>query len=259
MIILIGIVVLNIGLSFLINLLSDNLPNPNSKFLPICVSCKSKLAWTKYLFFLKCDSCGRNRTFRHFIVLIIMALSPIILYYFPPSRTGWLIGLLLLDYFLLVFIIDLEHRLIFYSLTIIGAVICLPIGVIIRLQNIGSSGSISLAIFWTLLGCLAGFLIMLGLYFLGRLFSAVIAKMKKQEIEKEALGYGDVLISAIIGLLFGWPGILAVLVGAIILGGLVSLSIILIQLIRKKYQPFSAIPYAPFLIVCALGILYFAH
>ena len=79
------------------------------------------------------------------------------------------------------------------------------------------------------------------------------------EIEKEALGYGDVLISAIIGFLFGWPGILAVLVGAIILGGLVSLSIILIQLIRKKYQPFSAIPYAPFLIICALGILYFAH
>jgi leader peptidase (prepilin peptidase)/N-methyltransferase len=153
----------------------------------------------------------------------------------------------------------MEHRLIFYSLTIIGALICLPVGIWMRIQNIEISRSISLAVLWTILGGVAGFLVMLGLYFFGRLFSNVMAKIKKREIEKEALGYGDVLISAVIGLLFGWPGILAVLVGAIILGGLVSLSIILFQIIRKKYQPFSAIPYAPFLIICALGILYFAR
>ncbi len=259
MITLIAFVILNIGFSFVINLLSDNLPIPNSKFHPICVSCKSKLPWMKYLLFMKCDSCGKNRTIRHFLILVVMTIAPIFLFLFPPSRTSWLIGLLLLDYFLLVFIIDLEHRLIFYSLTIIGAIICLPVGIWIRLHNLETSGSIPLSILWTLLGGMAGFLIMLLLYFLGRLFSNVVAKIKKQEIEKEALGYGDVLISGIIGLLFGWPGILAVLVGAIVLGGLVSLFIIIIQLIRKKYLPFSAIPYAPFLIICALGILYFVH
>ncbi len=259
MITLIPIVFLNCVLSFFINVLSDNLPVQNSLYRPICLACKSKLSWLNYLLLKKCDSCGKNQPMRHLIVFLMMAISPIILYFFPPSRTGWLIGLLLLDYFLLVFIIDLEHRLIFYSLTIIGAAICLPVGIWIRLHNIETSGSISLALLLTLLGGIAGFLIMLGLYFLGRLFSSLMAKMKKQEIEKEALGYGDVLISAIIGFLFGWPGILAVLIGAIILGGLVSLSIILIQLARKKYQPFSAIPYAPFLIICALGILFLSH
>lgn len=259
MVTLIVFIILNIGFSFVINLLCDNLPIPNSKFHPICVSCKSRLPWSKYFLFIKCESCGRNRTIRHFLVLFLMTTAPIILFLFPPSKTGWLIGILLLDYFLLVFIIDLEHRLIFYSLTIIGAIICLPIGIWIRLHNLETTGSVPLSILWTLLGGMAGFFIMLMLYFLGRLFSNIVAKIKKQEIEKEALGYGDVLISGIIGLLFGWPGIIAVLIGAIVLGGLVSLFIIIIQLFRKKYQPFSAIPYAPFLIICALGILYFVH
>ena len=94
---------------------------------------------------------------------------------------------------------------------------------------------------------------MLLLYFLGRLFSNIVAKIKKQEIEKEALGYGDVLISGIIGLLFGWPGILAVLVGTIVLGGLVSLFNYYYSINQEEISTFFSDPLCAVLDYLCLG------
>jgi hypothetical protein len=42
----------------------------------------------------------------------------------------------------------------------------------------------------------------------------------------------------------------------VLAGGLISLLIILGMLIAKKYKTFTAIPYAPFLILSALYLLY---
>jgi len=43
---------------------------------------------------------------------------------------------------------------------------------------------------------------------------------------------------------------------AVLAGGLISLFIILGMLIAKKYRAFTAIPYAPFLILGTVYILY---
>jgi len=42
----------------------------------------------------------------------------------------------------------------------------------------------------------------------------------------------------------------------VLAGGLISLFIIVGMLIAKKYKAFTAIPYAPFLILSALYLLY---
>ena len=71
------------------------------------------------------------------------------------------------------------------------------------------------------------------------------------------MGFGDVNLSAVIGLLLGWPAILAGLILAILLGGAVSLVYLMYKLITRRYEAFSAIPYGPFLVASTVILLYF--
>jgi len=97
---------------------------------------------------------------------------------------------------------------------------------------------------------------MLALYYLGALFARWMARRRGNDFNDEALGFGDVNLSGIIGLMLGWPGILAGLFTAIILGGLVSFAILIVMISTHKYQAFTTIPYAPFLVIGTLLLLY---
>jgi len=81
-------------------------------------------------------------------------------------------------------------------------------------------------------------------------------RMRGHEIQEVALGFGDVYVTTFLGFLCGWPGIIAVLLIAILASGAFSLLYILIKLITRKYQSFSAIPYTPFLILAAVSFFY---
>jgi leader peptidase (prepilin peptidase)/N-methyltransferase len=74
------------------------------------------------------------------------------------------------------------------------------------------------------------------------------------------LGAGDVILSTIIGLMLGWPLIwFGILVG-VLLGGAVSILLILWLVITRKYEKNALmvfIPYGPYLILSAFLILYF--
>jgi leader peptidase (prepilin peptidase)/N-methyltransferase len=97
---------------------------------------------------------------------------------------------------------------------------------------------------------------MLLLYFLGELFGRIMAKRRGEPIEEVALGFGDVNLSGVLGLLLGWPGITAGLIFAILAGGLVSAFILARMMLRKEYQAFTALPYAPFLILAGVVFLF---
>ncbi len=62
------------------------------------------------------------------------------------------------------------------------------------------------------------------------------------------MGFGDVLIALALGILFGWPDIVAVLFVAFVLGTLVSL--VLLAGRRKTMK--SLVPFGPFLMLGAL-------
>jgi leader peptidase (prepilin peptidase)/N-methyltransferase len=81
--------------------------------------------------------------------------------------------------------------------------------------------------------------------------------MRGKPVEEDALGYGDVNLSGVLGLMLGWPGILAGLTIAILLGGAVSLIYLLVTVATRRYQAFTAIPYGPFLIAAAIVLLFF--
>jgi prepilin signal peptidase PulO-like enzyme (type II secretory pathway) len=168
-----------------------------------------------------------------------------------PPKLGFALGSLLLTYFAVVFVIDLEHRLILQVTSIFGALLALGLGWLSR-------GLVS-----TLIGGLAGFGIMYVFYFLGVLFSKFRArKMREagQETDdEEAFGSGDVILGGILGLLLGWPLIWFSLLLGILVAGLFGVVLIIIMLVRQKYKEQALMmfmPYGPFLIASAFFIIF---
>jgi prepilin signal peptidase PulO-like enzyme (type II secretory pathway) len=81
--------------------------------------------------------------------------------------------------------------------------------------------------------------------------------MRGETIDDVALGFGDVNLSGVLGLILGFPGILLGLFIAIMVAGLVSLVFLVAMLLVRKYRLFMALPYGPFLVIGAVTLLYF--
>jgi leader peptidase (prepilin peptidase)/N-methyltransferase len=236
---------------WLVNYLADVLPTTHKVGRPVCPACQTTFGWTETLLFRNCTNCGKQRSLRTFIVQAVMTVVPVLIWIFPSQVLPFSLAFILLVYLVVVLVIDMEHRLILHAVSITGAVLGLGIGIFLR-----SNQSITYGITSTLLGGAAGFGIMLVFYFVGELFVKRMSKKRGLPSNEVALGFGDVSLSGILGLLLGWRAIIACLFFAILAGGLVSLVIILRMLIARKYKAFTAIPYAPFLILSAFYFLF---
>ena len=83
-----------------------------------------------------------------------------------------------------------------------------------------------------------------------------MARRRGEPIDEVALGFGDVNLSGVLGLMLGWPGITVGLLVAILAGGMVSAFILARMMLRKEYQAYTALPYAPFLILAGAVLLF---
>jgi leader peptidase (prepilin peptidase) / N-methyltransferase len=235
-----------------VNYLADVLPVTRKFSRPICPQCQSSFKWTDYLFFAKCKSCGKRRIIRTIIIQIVMTFTPVLLWMYPRAWLPFPLACLLMIYLAIVLVIDLEHRLILHSVSLAGAVLGLGIGIYMNSYH----STLLNGIEKTLLGGAFGFGIMLVFYFAGEWYVRRMSKQRGLSPDEVALGFGDVNLSGILGMLLGWPAILPGLLFAVFAGGLVSLGIIAGMLITKKYKAFTAIPYAPFLILGALYLIF---
>ncbi|MEA2008203.1 MAG: A24 family peptidase [Chloroflexota bacterium] len=232
------------GLGGLVNYLADTLPRTRHFSKPACPACQETFPWHYTLWPKKCQACGEKRALRVWIVLILGVVTAIWLWQFPPARLGFGGALLWSVYFALVVVIDIEHHLILHPVSLAGAVLGAGFGVALH-------GALP-----TLLGGVAGFGIMLGLYYLGELFLKLLIRIRGEETDEVPLGFGDVNLAGVIGLLLGWPGITAGLLLAILIGGVVSGLYLLIALILRRYQAYTALPYGPFLAASAVLLLF---
>jgi leader peptidase (prepilin peptidase)/N-methyltransferase len=233
--------------ALLANYLADVLPASRKLTSPVCMHCSAKLAWTDYLLLKRCAGCGASRGMRTWVTQVLGVAISVYLWLYPPRALGFWLGFFLLVYLAVVLIIDLEHRLVLHPVSYVGVALGLVVG--IKLHGLWNA----------LLGGVAGFGIMFALYYLGILFARWISKRRGEIVveEGDALGFGDVNLAGILGLMLGWPLISVGVLTAILAGGLVSLVLVLGMLALKRYQAFSAIPYAPFLIFGAVFFLYF--
>ena len=169
---------------YLVNYLADVLPFTRRLSQPACLQCDAPFTWKDYLIFRPCKN-GHSHKVRLWIVLITI-LSASVYTWINPPKIEYLLGMILITYFGVVFVIDMEHRLILHPTSIFGSLLGLIVG------------TISHGIKDTLLGGLGGFLIMLAFYYFGVLFTRIRTKrmlaMGQEVDDEEALGAGDVIL-----------------------------------------------------------------
>jgi prepilin signal peptidase PulO-like enzyme (type II secretory pathway) len=243
-IVYIGIFIIGWILALVVNYFSDVLPFTRTISKATCQKCEQVFPVLPYIALQACPNCGEKRSIRTWITQLAFPLALIWFYCYAPVRIGFWLGALLLVYLLVIAIIDLEYRVVLYQTTVAGVVIGLGLGIYLH------------GLLITIYGGLAGFSVMLALYYLGIGFARFMARLRSQTDVGVALGFGDVTLAGVLGLILGWPGILAGLLLAIILGGLASGIYLITLVILKRYQLFSAIPYAPFLVLSTILLLY---
>ncbi len=148
--------------------------------------------------------------------------------------------------FLLITVIDIEHRLILRVVALPGAAV---VGLLGMLDP--ARGPVK-----TLAGGAVGFLLLWGMYLLGLAFSHWRSGKRGEASDEVAFGFGDVMLGGLIGLVVGWPGILLAVVFGILLAGAASLVYLVGMLALRRYTPLAAIPYGPFLILGASIVYY---
>jgi hypothetical protein len=231
-------------ISLLLNYLADVLPKDRKFSRPVCHQCEHPFTAIEYLFSFRCPNCHTRPSARYWVVLVLSMLFSAALALFPLGLLNYWVSLPLVTFMALIVIIDIEHRAVLIETDIVGLILGLVYGLLFHKP---------LNMFF---GGLFGIGIMLGLYYLGILFNRVLGKIRKQEIEEVALGLGDVFVCGYLGLVAGWPQAVGMVIIAILLGGFFSLGYLLFKLATKKYSAFSAIPYAPFLILATLIMFY---
>jgi leader peptidase (prepilin peptidase)/N-methyltransferase len=244
---------------YFVNYASDVLPFTRRFSQPTCHHCQAPLSWADYLTLRTCRSCGKGRRLRAWLVQVLAVASFTYFWLFPSKLLGFALGAIVLIYFGVITVIDLEHRLILHPTSLFGAVLGILVGTYIHSQTNGLLGGVGKS----LLGGLYGFGVMFLLYQVG----ALVARFRARKLqaagqvddEEEALGGGDVFLLGVLGLLVGSKAIWGVLMVGVLLGGLVSILLIIALLIRRQYSSdalMTFIPYGPYFIIVAFYVLF---
>ncbi|MGQ9468102.1 MAG: prepilin peptidase [Anaerolineae bacterium] len=225
------VMLLGILVGAVVNRLGSDLPARRRPRLPECPYCGRRRPWYQWVSlpaFLghhqHCPSCGALISIRHPLVELGLAFLFGFLYWRYGLTAQFVFFALYTTIFMLIAITDIERRLILNGVT-------LPA---MALAIVGSffSGHIS----WksALLGGVVAYVILMAIVLLGNWL-----------VGPGAMGGGDVKLAAFIGLVTGFPLVLEALLLGILMGGVVSLFLLLMRL-RSLRDP---IPYGPFLIL----------
>ncbi len=247
---ILGLFVFAIGASVgsFLNVVADRLPAGQSLVSPRshCPNCKRQipthelLPVVSYLWLRgKCRVCGEQIPGRILAVEVLAGLLFVTGFLkFDYGITFFIVaaGVSLL---LVVAIIDLEHRLILNRMVLPAMVVLLAVSP-----------------FWTELGIdrefvvdnvyLASFLNSLAAGIGAFVIFSVVAI-----IFPAGMGGGDVKMAGMLGLMVGYPGIILTLWGAVVLGGAVAITLLVLGRRSRK----DAIPFGPFLSMGGIAAL----
>ena len=219
----------------LINLLADDLPQRERPQRPRCIQCRYEygpVGWLalgrRLLLGGQCPQCGLSTRRRALLVEIVTPLLFAALPIFLQHPADLFFGALYVAILILIIVTDVEHRLILHAVTFPGTLLAL----------VGSVFMPGNSIVLSLLGAATGFGLFFAFFWFGRwLFGP------------GALGFGDVTLATLLGAMLGFPYVIFALVIGVLLGGLISLLLILTR--RLKMSSYMA--YGPYL--AAAGIL----
>ena len=224
--------------SFL-NVCIDRLPAGSSIIRPpsFCDSCQRQIPrrelvplfsflWLHH----RCSNCGASIPWRVFWVEAATGLAFVLLYWHYGLTAELWVALTYFSIFIAIIVIDMDHKLVLN-------VIVYPAVAIVLILNIfmPEPGFLD-----GLLGGGAGFVILLA--------PALITR-------GAGMGFGDVKLAGLIGLMVGWPNVLVAVVGGIIVGGLVAAVLLLTRLKGRKDE----IPFGPFLSLTTMATIVYGR
>lgn len=246
---------LGLAVGSFLNVLIDRLPKEESIISPPshCDYCKRPLYWYDLIpvfsfIFLRgrCRYCQKPISRRYpvvefltgfFFVAIVLKTQFSLLSILDSMETIY--HLIIISVFIVVFFTDLQYGII--PDKIVFPAIFLTAAYFLITPAIGGSasgGNHQLLITNYLPSALAAFLFFLAIYLL---------------TQGRGMGFGDVKLSFLLGLFFGFPQIVAVLYTAFLTGA--AFSIILILLGKKRLK--ETIVFGPFLVLASLFVLFF--
>lgn len=242
--------------SFL-NVCIDRLPARESLVFPAshCASCRHSLSVKELIPVLsyiwlrgRCRYC--NALFPRRIFWVEVGAG--VLFAFLAWHYGFGIELAVVTFycclFLVILVIDLEHHLILNKIVYPSAVIALVISIFLPSLDIAPGIAIDnyfpqLGVVTGVASAAAGGTIALVLFLL------III------ISRGGMGWGDVKMAALIGLITGFPLVFVALFLAVVSGGLISWVLILVRARNRK----QSIPFGPFLSLGAIAALLWGH
>ncbi len=235
----------------LINRAADNLPAHRSLLAaPHCPYCDTprpvldQIALLSYLLLRgRCPNCRAPIPLRAPLVEFANALAFAFLWtrYGAQAQLLWMLVYTVV--FLLVLVIDLEHRLILN-------VVILPATLIAALASPLSQMG------WarSLLGGAVAFVIVFGIY----IFAEIFSRWRKLSIEGGAFGQGDVKLALFMGIVTGFPAVFSAILATILLGGVGAILFLAYQLIvYRRLAMNAAIPYGPFFCIAGWAFMVF--
>ncbi|MFL2651287.1 MAG: prepilin peptidase [Anaerolineales bacterium] len=239
---------LGVMIGALVNYLADQLPLKKRLSYPHCSHCFKLLEpamwFASISFIVGSCKCGNKISLRSILLEPFFAILLPLIDGFTPTNPHFVITTLLLACFFLIIVIDIEHKLILNSAIIPTAFIALAYSMQTNNQDI----------LIILASGIAGYLLMLLVFYGGKLYWKLSLKNKGLSSDFVVFGMGDVKLGGLIGLATGWSGLPQAIAVSFISSGIVAIAI----RISNKYKPFTMLPFSPFLILGALIVLFLA-
>jgi prepilin signal peptidase PulO-like enzyme (type II secretory pathway) len=262
-VIVVGLIGLLIG--GVVNVLSDDLPKRGSLKLPHYPDDTPRpfIAWlglTAFLFGKRTSPNGAKLSWRHPITEISTAIAMIVAMAATadaPERTTlqlvfWLAYMVI---FVLITVIDVEHKLILFIVIIPSSVLAIIDALVTTPAIRGPNPDLTNA----LIGGALGFAIFFLLYIGGYVFTYVMSQVRNEQIDEIAFGYGDVMLITFSGLILGWQSLIFAIFLAVFFGAFGAIFYLVIaRLVRGRVTMFTALPYGPYIVAGTVIMLLFS-
>lgn len=185
----------------------------------------------------KCAKCREKISIRYPIIELICGLLFLgafyKLFYLEGNLYQFLVACYLSAAFLIIFMIDFDHKIIPDSISLSGIVIGFAVSFIPQT---------SLTWLQSLIGLLVG----------GGLLLA-IAEIGDRVFKKESMGGGDIKLAAMMGAFIGWKGVFLTLGIGSFLGAVIGGTALIMA---KDKESARTVPFGPFLVTGALIAFY---